>query len=169
MKVTIREAEPADAEGVIQHVQQLAVEPGIYIALWPSEFYRSVEEEQQIIADMATADNSLFLVAEAEEGIVGTLTCKGGHRRATQHAATIGMSVAKEWRGYGIGNMLMEYLIDWAKASGSVIRLELLVFAENEIAINLYRKFGFEVEGRGRKALYVDGQYHDNLIMARLL
>ena len=169
MEVVIREAGPADAQQVIQYVQQLAEEPGIYIALSPGEFNLSIKEEQQIFADMAASENSLFLVAEAEGQIVGTLTCRGGHRRATHHAAMIGMSVGQAWRGQGIGNMLMEQLIEWAKNSGVITRLELAVFAQNENAISLYHKFGFEVEGKCRRAIYKDGEYYDNLIMARLL
>ena len=32
-----------------------------------------------------------------------------------------------------------------------------------------YEKFGFEVEGRLRRAVYRDREYHDNLVMALLL
>jgi putative acetyltransferase len=49
-----------------------------------------------------------------------------------------------------------------------VSRIELLVFERNEAAIHLYRKFGFVVEGRRRKAIFRDGKYLDDLMMARL-
>ena len=169
MDVIVRPAQPADAEKVIEYVQQLAEEPGVYIALSPGEFNITPEEERQTFLDMAASDNSLFLVAEVDGQIIGTLTCRGGHRLATRHVASIGLSVARGWRRQGIGSQLMEHLIDWAESSGVVTRIELDVFAQNEPAIQLYKKYGFEVEGTRRRAIYKDGKYSHDLVMALLL
>lgn len=49
-----------------------------------------------------------------------------------------------------------------------VFRLELTVFTDNERAIALYRKFGFEAEGTHRAYALRDGRYADVLAMARL-
>jgi len=46
-------------------------------------------------------------------------------------------------------------------------RVELTVYADNEAAHNLYRKFGFEVEGRLRDYALRDGVFVDTLSMAR--
>ena len=55
-----------------------------------------------------------------------------------------------------------------AAAARGISRIELLVRADNEPAIALYQRFGFELEGRLRKYLIVDGAVHDVLAMARL-
>jgi putative acetyltransferase len=47
-------------------------------------------------------------------------------------------------------------------------RLELQVYTDNERAINLYKKFGFEIEGTLRDYAYGDGHYLDAYEMARL-
>ena len=169
MKVTVREAQPADAEQLIAYVQRLVDEPGINIVVAPGEFTLTVEEERKVLAECAAADNSVFLVAEAGEKIVGTLNCKGGSRRAIRHAAVLGMSVDREWRNQGVGQLLMARAIEWARGTGIVSRIELAVFARNEMAIHLYRKFGFEVEGRRRKAVCRDGEHLDDYIMSLLL
>jgi len=44
----------------------------------------------------------------------------------------------------------------------------LTVYVDNEPAIRLYQKFGFEVEGTRRKDVFRDGQYVDSYAMARL-
>ena len=47
-------------------------------------------------------------------------------------------------------------------------RICLRVFAENERAIRLYEKTGFQHEGRWRQAEYRHGRYHDMLWMSVL-
>lgn len=169
MNITVRKACPTDAEQLIAHVKSLADEPNANLVLLPGEFTLTVEEEQKVLAEYAAADNSVFLVAEAERAIVGALNCKGGTRRAIRHAVLLGMSVDREWRNQGVGQLLMARAIEWARGTGIVSRIELAVFARNEMAIHLYRKFGFEVEGHRRKAVCRDGEQLDDFIMSLLL
>ena len=169
MEVTIREAVAADAGQMIALVQKISVEPDVDIALSPGEFNLTIEAEQEILADYASSENSIFLVAEVGDQIVGMLNCQGGNRKATRHVATLGMSVDKTWRNQGVGSRLMRRAIQWAQGTGIVSRIELLVFARNEMAIHLYQKFGFVVEGRQRRAIFRNGEYLDDLMMALLL
>ncbi len=82
-------------------------------------------------------------VAVADGAIVGNI-----HVDRNRHGfGEIGMAVAKEWRGRGIGAALLACAIDWARGEG-VHKLCLQVFPHNEAAIALYRKFGFIEEGR---------------------
>jgi RimJ/RimL family protein N-acetyltransferase len=169
MDITIREAQPTDADQLISMLKDLSEEPGLYIALSPGEVTLTVEQEQKIIEEYRTSDNSVLLVAESQGQVIGVLTCKGGTRRLTRHAATLGMSVHKQWRNKGVGGLLLERVIAWAKSTGVVSRIELFVFARNEMAVHLYEKYGFVPEGRRRRAICRDGEYFDDLIMALLL
>lgn len=168
-QMIIREAQPTDAEQLMAHIQRLIAEPEINIPLAPGEFKFTVEEERQILADYAAAANSIFLVAEVDHQLIGGLNCKGGQRQATRHAVTLGISVWKEWRSRGVGGALMAHAIEWARGTGIVTRIELNVYARNEPAIHLYQKFGFTIEGRRRRAIYQNGEYLEDLIMALLL
>ena len=167
--VTIREAEPSDAEQLIAHVDRLAEEIDTDIPLAPGEFNLTADEEREILAGYAASDNSLFLVAEAESRIVGVLTCKGFTRQATRHTVTLGVSIRKEWRGRGIGTALMSRAIEWAKSTGVVTRIELKVLERNMIATHLYEKFGFRIEGQRQRAIHHKGEYVNDLIMTLLL
>ena len=47
-------------------------------------------------------------------------------------------------------------------------RLELTVFTDNEPAVRLYKKSGFEIEGTLRRHIFRAGKYVDVYSMARL-
>jgi RimJ/RimL family protein N-acetyltransferase len=81
----------------------------------------------------------------------------------------IGMMVAAEWRGRGVGTALVAAAIDWARARG-LHKLTLSVFPHNEAALALYGKFGFVEEGRLVKHLRrTNGDLWDLLEMGLLL
>jgi len=89
-------------------------------------------------------------------------------RPATRHRGLLGMGLLREWRGRGVGRRLIERAIE-ASRTLPLARVELTVRAENESAIALYRRVGFEEEGRRRRALLVDAVYYDDILMALLL
>ncbi|HEX5958770.1 MAG TPA: GNAT family N-acetyltransferase, partial [Hyphomicrobiaceae bacterium] len=86
----------------------------------------------------------------------------------TRHCGVLGMGLVAEWRGRGIGLRLIEHAIAAARAHG-LARVELQVRHDNPRALALYRKVGFAIEGCRRRALLVDGVYHDLTLMALLL
>ncbi|HEY2326640.1 MAG TPA: GNAT family N-acetyltransferase [Gaiellaceae bacterium] len=108
-------------------------------------------------------DNSL--VAEAEGKIVGSI-----HAALSRHGyAEIGMAVAREWRGKGVGSALLSAAEEFARQNGAH-KLSLDVFAHNERAIALYTKHGFVVEGRRVKHYRrKNGELFDSLEMGKLL
>ncbi len=85
-----------------------------------------------------------MFVADAARRLVGMATVSG-----TQ-VAELGMSVARDWRGQGVGTSLLRACIDWAKGSGAH-KMTLQVWPHNDAAIALYRKFSFEQEGYFRR------------------
>lgn len=169
MDFIVREAKLADAKQLICYVRELAEEPDVDILLSPGEFKFTSAQEQKVIKEYADAKNSIMLVAETTGKIIGALHCKGGEYEVIRHRVTLGMSVRKDWRNKGVGTELLTKAIEWANNTGIITRLELGVYARNEIAICLYERFGFQIEGKKRKAFYRDGKYQDELIMGLLL
>ena len=84
------------------------------------------------------------------------------------HRGRLGMGILPSYRGQGIGSRLMSAALTHAKSFG-LEKVELNVYSNNELAIALYRKFGFENEGLIRKYRKVDGKYFDSLAMAKFL
>lgn len=85
-------------------------------------------------------------------------------RRRLAHTGEIALSVRRKYWHIGVGSAMMEMLIELAKEA-SLKNIELSVHAENERAIALYRRFGFEEIGRHRGKMYVDGEYYDEILM----
>ncbi len=105
------------------------------------------------------------LVALAHGDIVGELRIEP----TWMGFGEIGMMVAANWRGRGVGTALVAAAIDWARGRG-LHKLALSVFPHNAAAIALYRKFGFVEEGRlVRHVRRADGQLWDLIEMGLLL
>jgi GNAT superfamily N-acetyltransferase len=77
------------------------------------------------VAGMA---NALFTISTAEGG------------RALMLEDVI---VSREHRRKGLGRKLVEHVLHWAKLRG-VVRITLLADHENHLALDFYRKLGFE-------------------------
>lgn len=169
LPVRIRQAEPEDAAELIAYFRRIFAEPGINLITEVDEFAPTVEMESRTIRDFARQVNSLFLVAEIDGQLVGQLTLEGGKRRNVRHSAVLGITVARDWRGQGVGRRLLEHAIRWARDGRLLTRIELHVFARNEGAVHLYRAIGFELEGRRRRAVVRDGEPLDDLVMGLLL
>ncbi len=72
-----------------------------------------------------------------------------------------------EFRRQGIGERLIRQTLDAARAFG-LRRVELTVRENNAVAIALYKRVGFEIEGLQRNAIKVDGAYENVVLMAIL-
>lgn len=160
--VLLRAAEIDDAAGVAA----LYVHPSVYGGTLQLPYPReSVWRERLSRGDADT----LNLLALIDERIVGHayLGHATPHARR-RHAAEVGMTVAAEFQGRGIGSMLLQALIERAERWMQITRLELEVYPDNAAALALYRKFGFVEEGRLRQYAFRDGAYCDVLVMARI-
>jgi GNAT superfamily N-acetyltransferase len=110
----IREATEKDAEGVLRLFRLVAASFDTILTS-EGEFNYTQEEEKIILSQWADNGNSIFLVAEGEEGQMGMLGFQGGKRRRERHCGTLGMSVHPDWQGRAIGRGLLKTLVDWAE------------------------------------------------------
>lgn len=84
------------------------------------------------------------------------------------HTGGLGMGLLPDYRGRGIGSLLMSAVLGHAEKIG-LEKVALQVYTSNISAISLYKKFGFEQEGLLKKYRKLEGKYFDALIMARFL
>src|SRR5690606_13120417 len=110
-------------------------------------------------------NNCIFLVAEVDNEIVGTLTFSASSSQRTRHIGEFGMSVKKAYWGLGVGSNLLSYLIEWAKETNIIRKINLKVREDNIRAIALYKKFGFKKEGIITSYFYVDRRFYSVIEM----
>jgi putative acetyltransferase len=113
-------------------------------------------------------DSVYYLVGIIEGRIVGMAHVATSTRPRRKHAGAIGISVHEDWQGKGVGKELMRAIVDLADNWLNLTRLELEVYADNQAAISLYERFGFDVEGRLRQHALRNGEFVDSIVMGRL-
>jgi RimJ/RimL family protein N-acetyltransferase len=122
---------------------------------------------KEIIKEDTESARNLFLVAEVNGRIVGFSRCEGNKLKRTSHKVEFGVCVLKEFWGYGIGKNFLAKTVDWADTTG-IKKITLNVLETNDKAIQLYQKYGFEIEGflKNDKILS-DGNYYTTIVMGR--
>jgi RimJ/RimL family protein N-acetyltransferase len=122
-----------------------------------AELFAAVAEERDGIAAEPPVDVEKRAASLQLEGMFAAVA--GDEIAGWLHVAKssfgygeIGMMVAREWRGRGVGSALVAAAIEWGR-EGGLHKLTLSVFPHNEAAIGLYRKFGFVEEGRRVKQI----------------
>jgi L-phenylalanine/L-methionine N-acetyltransferase len=162
MNITIRREEPDDFEEVYKIFTCPKVIWGTLQLPYPSrEIWRKrlVEPEEGKYSLVALVDDRIA-------GRLGLSTDPSRPRR--KHAGGIGMAVHDDFQGRGVGTALLQAAIDMADNWLNLQRLELTVFVDNEPAVRLYKKCGFEIEGTLRRHSFRAGHYFDVYYMARL-
>ena len=160
--IRIRHAEPEDYRDVYEIYRCPNVFAGTLQLPYPS-----VEMWRQRLA--TPGEGSYHLAAVAGERVVGTLGLQTfPNRPRRRHAGAVGMGVHDDWQGKGVGTALMRAGVEMADQWLNLTRLELEVYTDNEPAIRLYERFGFEREGTLRRHAFRDGRYVDAYVMARL-
>ena len=162
MEYTIRPTRLEDMEGF----NVLRRMPGVFentLGL-PSE---RVERNSAAFQAMGLDDHN-FVAVQADGTVLGTAGLRVCPNPRMRHGAELGILVHTDYQNQGVGTALMKTVLDLADNWLMLVRVELEVFADNQRAIHLYEKFGFEKEGLLRRSVVRDGQYRDNYKMARI-
>lgn len=126
------------------------------------------EGTKKYIESHIAAGNPIIGVYTEEGALAGWIDFNIGGFEEIRHTASIGMGVAKEHRGKGLGERLLGACIQSAREIG-LEKLELEVFETNYSARKLYGKMGFVEEGCLRKKRKFKGKYEDLICMGLFL
>lgn len=168
-KGTIRQATTADAPAVLALKLDI-LRQGIYDALLPEEYTFDDEQEALWIEHNQESGANFMAVADVGGKIAGVLYFQSSNELRCRHWGEFGMGVRDGMRGMGLGTKLLNALFGWAEQAPRLEKICLKVFDANPGAHKLYKKLGFEEEGRLRKCLRLkDGTYTDAILMAKFI
>ncbi|ANI30514.1 GCN5 family acetyltransferase [Yersinia entomophaga] len=163
----------------MSHAQIRPVEPSDYLALQQlyahPKVYRDTLQLPLPAPDLwakklgTPAPGIYYYVACIDGQIAGQLSLETIQRPRRNHVATFGIAVDAGFLGQGVGSALMKTMIDLCDNWLNINRIELTVFVDNDTAVALYKKFGFEIEGTSKRYALRDGKYIDAYHMARVI
>ena len=167
VELLVRNAVASDARALRDIMQRTHAETD-YLLSYPDEQSADDEQEARSLVETERSGNEVELVAILDGRIVGSagITAVGGRRKVV-HRARFGISVLKDYWGMGIGRVFMESCIDCARRAGYT-QLELEVVADNERALSLYRRAGFEEYGRNPRGYRSTTAGYQELVHMRL-
>lgn len=161
--INIRDARTADAPLLVEAEKKITKTPG-YLVSRPHELSMAAFEKK--IESLNAIPNGKYVVAEKDGSMVGHAYLDPMGLDAIQHVVRLTIVIHRGFEEKGIGYLLMNHLIDWAKANAAIEKIELNVRASNIRAIRLYQKLGFNIEGRLRNRVKLpNGLYVDDLEM----
>jgi RimJ/RimL family protein N-acetyltransferase len=162
----IRAVNPDDAEAYLSMLLQLDNETNMMM-FEPGERKDTPNQIRKKICHARSA-GSLILIVENNHSIIGFLSAERGFAKRIRHSAYVVVGILSSHRGKGLGQQLFQALDQWAAENG-IRKLELTVLSHNNAGVQLYKKMGYEIEGVKRMSMLVDGCFHDELYMGKII
>lgn len=162
-KTILRAIEPADIRRLWEWRQD---EEGMRLRDYPSpplSLAQAEHEYEESQCDMCLR----FAITTTDGELIGETALTHMDQRNGEADFNIAIGDKAYW-GHGYGSDATRALMKYAFDMLNFHRITLYVHASNARAIHAYEKCGFQVEGRMRKAHYMDAQYTDVLIMGLL-
>ncbi|MBD3250500.1 MAG: GNAT family N-acetyltransferase [Candidatus Pacebacteria bacterium] len=165
LDLVIRYPSDGDEKAMMDYINELSAEKTFILMQGET---MTLEEEIKYLdswLEKISKKTGIMLSVFAEDTLIGVGSIELG-RYSTKHVGLFSISIKNEYRGKGIGKLLMSSIIDEAKKQLKDLEIiNLTVQSENIVAQKMYESFGFKKYGllpRGIKL--VDG-YRDHQLM----
>ncbi len=164
-EILIRYPKTGDVKEMLRYINELSRE---------KTFIRNQGEQETLKSETKYLNSRLEeikngkvvnLLAFCNGRLVGSSDIKMKDK-TEKHIGIFGITVDKNFRGEGLGDLLMELILKEAKKKLFSIKIVTLeVYSTNNIARNLYKKFGFKEFGMLPKGVSRRGKFEDEFLM----
>ncbi|UFU00451.1 GNAT family N-acetyltransferase [Radiobacillus kanasensis] len=144
-------------------LEALKEEPDAFITTYEEAINREdpIEQLKKRLQDRGQRFFGAFLDGK----LVGNVTLvHKTHPKFAHKVELVAMYVSKNHRNLQIGTKLLQEVIRYGKEAG-IEQLQLCVVADNEKAVHVYQKIGFEIYGTEKQAIKVGKRYLDEHLM----
>ncbi|KEO83254.1 hypothetical protein EL26_11225 [Tumebacillus flagellatus] len=157
--LTLRCALVEDAAMTLDYLRLVSGETD-NLTFRPEEFNTTLERQSQVIEEWG-GRGGLYLLGLVDGELASVLTFEPRSKSRTAHAGEFGLTVRQSFWGLGIATEMVQALIDWAHGTGRIRKIDLHVRTDNDAAIAVYKKLGFQNEGLITRGMLIDGVFYD--------
>jgi RimJ/RimL family protein N-acetyltransferase len=127
----------------------------------------TLEKEHEWINDLDKNKNKhVFAICEANGNLIGNVELRVDPENKL---ASLGIFIGeKSAQNQGYGKAAITKMLEYGFNDLGLHRIELFVHTDNQRAIHLYEKVGFQREGRKRECVFRNNKYFDSYIMSIL-
>jgi RimJ/RimL family protein N-acetyltransferase len=165
-EVLLRTPTVTDAQALADYINEL-VDEDTFI----SSRKQTAQDEESYITSMLKkidAGKEVHIVGIVDNKKVAAIDIfSQGVRK--EHVGELQINIHKDYRGEGLGKILMEEALTLAKDVLKLNIITLTCFSVNTVALSLYNKYGFQEFGRLPKGLSYKGEYVDEVYMYKEL
>jgi len=162
--VRIRGAREEDLTGLVGVIRQ-SIGDGTYVE---AETVADVVDHEEVLLRHNELESRMFFVATVEEDVVGWVTLVVNEADKLDHTAELTVGVLEQYRRQGVGSELLERGVEWATERG-IEKIYNSIPATNGVAIEFLAAHDWETEAVREDHYRIDGEYIDEVMMAREL
>jgi len=167
--LTLRSPKKNDVEALLDYINTLSQEKTFVSK--QSEIMSLEKEKEYLdhILKKIKQKKNLHILAFADQSLIGNVGIELG-KLTQRHIGSLGISVRKNYRGQGIGSLLMKTVLKQASTQLPGIEIvELTVQKPNKIARKMYKKFGFKEYGLLPNGVKLEKGYRDHILMYKTM
>ncbi|SES89665.1 diamine N-acetyltransferase [Oceanobacillus limi] len=149
----------------LEFIHKMRTNPDV-MDYWFSEPYTTMERLIKSYEDgQKSESHRQFILYHLNEkvGYIGLFDIHFRHRNAE-----FAIMIDPSHQGKGYATDATRLMVEYGFNQLNLHKISLHVINVNEKAIHIYQKVGFITEGQLKKHFFVDGSYHDALIMSLL-
>lgn len=164
-EIIIRYPEISDLDEMLKYINELSDEKTF--VRYQGEYETLESETKYLKSRLEAIENkrAVHLLAFFNNKLIAA-TDVHMKDKTERHVGILGISVAKDFRGEGLGNLLMQLILKEARKEIPELKIVTLeVYSTNDIAQKMYEKFGFERYGLLPEGITRGGKFEDAILM----
>lgn len=164
--ITIRYPLMSDLKPLRSYINTLSKERTFITFQGEQLSLKSEEKYLKSFLEKMKKRQAVKLIVFTGKKLIGIADIKLGDKSIDNHVGTFGITVHKDYRGEGIGKLLMKLVLENAKDNLKGMKLVTLsVFGNNPVARRMYQKFGFIDYGNLPRGVLHRGRHVDHYYM----